>query len=666
MNHLLIGLGGTGGRVLSAFRKLMYRNFRDEQPNGVTLDYLFVDSDGKSFLDEDPNWTVLGKSVQLPKRSQLLIAQANLLSVINDLNSFPTLKPWIGDRAAWGEILSGLNIDAAGGQKRRLGRFLFAMSASRYRDAISTIVQDMQTRGDRSTDITFHVFCGLAGGTGSGSIIDAVAQLRAMFPDPKKKIIVYAYLPDLNPPPKWNTGNYHANAYAALLELNAMAAGAWAPFDIVTGTGPVPNAAQFWFNGCYVFTDENDQGYRAAVDKDLPDILADFVYRKTVIARTVNWDGLVRTENSENGDASPEASPSSRRGQRAVRFMSFGIRSVAFPEEAIKEYLTYDFVGQAFRQLNYNNWQDGVGYLEQARPRADSEFVSDNKQRDDWRLSDDHIRLSRPIIDTEGSKRWRTYEEEWQEWRANYQTLAQQAEKLKWLNELTKLFQNTWATNFRGSGVQQFFEVAGRDSKTLAGAVRDRVERTLFDDWRNGGRSIAECGRVVAALLQDTNARLLTVDDYVAKRDAGADNLMRQFGEIERTWGQFRILPGERERILDRASFTLREQYTARTLAEAGRFSKRLLGDLTTALTDLKSAIDAAETTLGAASDAARKVVEARAPGQAGVNPNDNFVTTVGDPKAIDATRRKLVLNEDEMRVHTATVRGRITGALGQ
>lgn len=26
-NHLLIGLGGTGGRVLAAFRKLMYERF---------------------------------------------------------------------------------------------------------------------------------------------------------------------------------------------------------------------------------------------------------------------------------------------------------------------------------------------------------------------------------------------------------------------------------------------------------------------------------------------------------------------------------------------------------------------------------------------------------------------------------------------------------------
>ena len=666
MNHLLIGLGGTGGRVLKAFRKLTYQSFRDQEPEGVVLDYLFVDSDPKSFLDEDPSWTVLGHSVQLPKRSQLLIAQANLNAIVNDLNAHPNLKPWVGDRQAWGEILAGLNIDAAGGQKRRLGRFLFAMSARRFRDSIANIVQDMQSRGDRSTDLTMHIFCGLAGGTGSGALIDTIAQLRAMYPDPKKRIVVYAYLPDLNPPARWNTGNYHANAYAALLELNALSAGAWAPFDVVNGGGPVANAGQFWFNGCYVFSDENDQGYRSAVDKDLPDLLADFVYHKTVIARRMNWDGLVRMENSENGDGAPETASGARIGQRSVRYLSFGIRSLSFPEETIREYLSYDFVAQALNQLNYNNWQDNLGYLEQPRPRADAEFVAERKQREDWRLTDEHLRLSRPIIDTEGARRWRSYEEEWQEWRANYLGLAQQVEKLQWLNELTKLFQNTWATNFRGPGVQQFFQAAERDRRGYATSIRNRVEATLFEEWRNGSRSLSDCGRVVDALLRDLAGRQAQTDDWIQKREDAAADLQRQFAEIERRWDRLRIIPGEREREVDKASFLLREHYTSRTLAESGRFSKKLMEELGSELQDLKASLSAAATAVGAAADQALKTVQARAPDRPGAAQEGSYVTTLENAPAVETVRRKLVLNEEEMRTHTATVRARIAAALGQ
>ena len=70
-------------------------------------------------------------------------------------------------------------------------------------------------------------------------------------------------------------------------ELNAMGAGAFAPFDVVGGGGPVKNPGGFWYNGAYVFTDDNNLGFRAAIDRDLPDILADFVFQKVIVARKV-------------------------------------------------------------------------------------------------------------------------------------------------------------------------------------------------------------------------------------------------------------------------------------------------------------------------------------------------------------------------------------------
>jgi len=75
--------------------------------------------------------------------------------------------------------------------------------------------------------------------------------------------------------------------------------------------------------------------------------------------------------------------------------------------------------------------------------------VADRQKREDWRISDDHLRLQRPIIETEGSKRWRTFAEEWESWETHYVGLAQQAERARWLNELKTLFQTAWSANFR-------------------------------------------------------------------------------------------------------------------------------------------------------------------------------------------------------------------------
>jgi len=214
--------------------------------------------------------------------------------------------------------------------------------------------------------------------------------------------------------------------------------------------------------------------------------------------------------------------------------------------------------------------------------------------------------------------------------------------------------------------VPQFFEAAQRDRKNLAKAIRHRIELSLFEDWRNGVRAVSEVARVVDALLADLDGRLGTVADFVQKREASAEDLGRQFGEVERRWNEFRIIPGSRERGMTKAGFLLREQYVARTLAEAGRFSKTLIEELRTELTELKASIDQAQRVMTEAAEQAMKRVQARRSSVGvGLGAEPSYVTTVGDPAMIEATRRKLVLDEGEQRTHTAGVRQKILDALG-
>ena len=65
-NHLLIGLGGTGGKILRSFRKTIFREFRSEQPKGANVRYLYIDSSDEMMKHDDPSWKILGQSVQLP------------------------------------------------------------------------------------------------------------------------------------------------------------------------------------------------------------------------------------------------------------------------------------------------------------------------------------------------------------------------------------------------------------------------------------------------------------------------------------------------------------------------------------------------------------------------------------------------------------------------
>jgi hypothetical protein len=330
MNHLIVGLGGTGGKIIRSFRKQIFVEFRSEAPDGASVRYLYIDSSDELMGHDNPTWKVLGMSVQLAHGSQLLTTGENLAARLEDINNYPGIKPWIGRQEVWAEILGSIVGAALGGQKRRLGRFLFACKADVFRNQIQSLVRDLQSNGQ--AEVTFHVVAGLAGGTGSGSIIDVLAQIRDVYSDSRRyRILAYVLLPDQHPNPNWDTGNYHSNGYAALQELNALSTTAYKPWD-VTGIHERLQLRDA-FNGAYVFGNENENGYQADVDRELPSIVADFLFQKIVIASKVGWRSLERMENAENGDGTPETAPGQRIGERSKRFLTFGIKRVAIPEE---------------------------------------------------------------------------------------------------------------------------------------------------------------------------------------------------------------------------------------------------------------------------------------------------------------------------------------------
>src|SRR5207249_455779 len=134
------------------------------------------------------------------------------------LQSYGNLKSWLGARDQWKDILSGIADATIGGQKRRLGRFLFARGIDEFERKLNDIVRGLRSRGGNDKSVAFHIVCGLAGGTGSGSVIDAITQIRRTYPfdtGHTHPVIVYALLPDRVPKEGWDTGNYWANGYAA-------------------------------------------------------------------------------------------------------------------------------------------------------------------------------------------------------------------------------------------------------------------------------------------------------------------------------------------------------------------------------------------------------------------------------------------------------------------
>ncbi|MBA2593645.1 MAG: hypothetical protein H0U97_15915 [Gammaproteobacteria bacterium] len=586
-NHLIIGLGGTGGKIIRALRKAIYQAFRTLEPHTATMRFLYVDSSKEMMRLDDPSWRILGRSVQLDNRSQLLITGSDLRQILANLGAFPQIRPWIGDRAQWRDILNSYVGESLGWQKRRLGRFLFACKARHFTAQLQALAGDMQT--SKTSAITFHICCGLAGGTGSGSVIDVLCQVRHMFRDSRTyRIILYALLPEDFPHPGWDTGNYHANAYAALLELNALSVGAFQPHNVAENGNrlhlPDP------FNGCYLFTNQNVNGLQLDVT-ELPNVMADFLFQKIAAATSMNSSVLARMEDAENGDATPESRPGTAIGERSKRFLTFGIKRLMIPEQEIREYLTFKFARQAALQLRFNNWSESLGYLDVPHNQDLRDFERQEMQ-ERWLISDDHLCLSRGISAEEANnKEWKTIQ---QEWTATIPelvlSLVREREMRYWLKDLEELCAQRFDDNYRGIGVRKFYDTKLAARQEHVRTIRRRIETGIFKDWENGVRSMHDLSRLVNALLGALDERLKAADHRITKARENEEYAANKVAANRAEWTKVGLLSqwlGKRHSLLGAHAEWLRDLYIYRTQVEAWSFAKRLLQDLIPEITRL-------------------------------------------------------------------------------
>lgn len=578
-NHLIIGLGGTGGKILRALRKNIFQEYRSNEPSQVNIGYLYIDSSKEMMSIDDNTWRILGESVQLPPRSQLLITGSNLSQILDNLGGHPHIQPWIGNREQWKDILNSIVGETLGGQKRRLGRFLFACKARQFKDQITQLVAELTTGGDAKA--TFHVCCGLSGGTGSGTLVDVAAQLRALYRDSRMyRIILYALLPEEFPNPNWDTGNYHANGYAALLELNALSIGAYLPHNVSERGERL--ALSDPFNGCYIFSNRNENGLQVDIDKVLPDIVADFLFQKLVSVRNAEATKILeKMENAENGDGTPETRIGSIVPLRGKRFLTFGIKRLAIPEVEIREYLTYTFARQAALQLRYNYWDDTLGFMDKPRHQDFGEFVRDKQTLERWLLTDEHLTLSLGILPEEtNNRKWKPLINEWLDIIPQFIELVQSQDANNWLNEIEKLMKQRFEENYRGLGVSKFYEVKLQARKDHVRELRRRVEEEWFDEWKNGVKSMHDIATCMSALIAFLEERLLAVDDRIARTKANIDHAEQKTTANRKEWAEIGFISsmlGKRRNLLDIHGEVLRELYTARTQLEAWAFAKKLL-----------------------------------------------------------------------------------------
>ena len=298
-NHILIGLGGTGGKVLKAFRKRLFSEFDADRRSKLPIGFVYVDSTDEMMQPGDVTFRVHGQDASFTNREFVNIKGVELSTVLKNPSGFPGLKGFIGDPEVMQKTIG--SVGAAAGQKRKAGRILFGGSVQSYLDTLSAQYEKVKDISGNSP-ITIHIITGLAGGTGSGSIIDVIAQTRKKFPTEIDNartsgadILVYCMTPEVNPPAGWEAGRYHANGYAALAEINALLVKKYKPHDVTGISDRIDVTTKKIANGVFVYSNINEHGKVVDSHKQLPLIAADFIYSRIFLENNDNTQQFMRS-----------------------------------------------------------------------------------------------------------------------------------------------------------------------------------------------------------------------------------------------------------------------------------------------------------------------------------------------------------------------------------
>ena len=587
-NHILVGLGGTGGKILKAFKMRMFEEYPTaEERKKLPVALLYVDStdemmpkDGRS----RPDFRVMGQDASFTNNEFLNIKAVDVEHILDHIGNYPSVSGIVENVSRVKSAIGSLG--EAAGQMRRAGRLLFAANAIGYVNSLRDSFARCQTVSGDADVLYIHIFAGLSGGTGSGSIVDVVLQTRKTFPD--AIINVYAMMPEMHlPKADMDQGRYYQNGYAALAELNALQAGRWFPQDVTSrGEAKLHNdRIKGVANGLTIYSNVNENGVTINSLKELPKIVSDYIFARIFVVNETdeNLVGIKHAFRFENMDAFAyeydEAGNLGADGKipvaRTKKIASFGIKRVMYPELRILKHITYTVGESVLYQFKYNNWRENQGFVNEERNKDYRKEYLNSDNLSKWMLDEKHLTQEVKVLESDAD--YPLFSDYWHDKAIGYAEDAKKADCP--LNELDNIMAEFYTNHFREEGVESFYVGKAKAIPEISKEIRHGIESELFEKWKVGDISIVELQKVSKLLLErmgeirtEIEARIKEAkEEYEACDQDRLDNVSEwsRLGILQRMVGAGARRYADHQGILT-------DYYTAKTMLVALEFAKQL------------------------------------------------------------------------------------------
>lgn len=659
-NHILVGLGGTGGKILKAFKMRMFEEFpeaaeRDKQP--VAL--LYVDSTDEMMGIGRPDFRVMGLDASFTQNEFLYIKDVDVVKILDNINNYPAVKGIVNNVSAVKTAIGSLG--QAAGQKRRAGRLLFAANAIAYVNALKNAYGRCDAISHNAEKTNIHIFAGLCGGTGSGAIIDAITQTRKAFPE--AIISVYAMIPEMNlPKSNMDQGRYYQNGYAALNELNALQAGRFCPHDVTSAGTPAKlfsDKVKGVADGLTLYSNVNENGLTIDSLVELPKIVSDYVYARVFFINSddeVNGD-IIRAYTFENMDdfalEYDETKDADANGRipvaRTKKVNSFGIKRVMYPELRVLKHITYTIGEKVLYQFKYNHWRENLGYVDEEANQDYRQAYFNETNLAKWMLDDEHLTLEKKVLPTD--KDFPKFADYWHDKAIDYAEEAKMAENP--LNELENILADFYDKQFRKVGVVEFYKGKEKAIPEIAKEIRRTIEHELFEKWKVGDISIVELlkiSKLVSERISETRkeleAKLLKEQEEIE-----AINQDRQDNVTDWAHKGFlkkKVFGGDTNSFAEHQEI-LTDYYTCKTRIEAWEFAKKLAAKLFVEFGKMDADISAFSQKINDAIDETERLIAAQKKVNKGLEDMKGAIIEVSEDETMVEFENDLKLDKIDM-----------------
>lgn len=349
---LVIGLGGTGKKIILALKKMIAENSERGLSDFPFLKMISLDTDKAVPPTTSAIKTIKDEALTLNPNKEVFQLQAGF-GTVPDFNDYPEIKEWFPESLK--PLLMPAELAKGAGQKKPVGRFTFAWNASDIyeelnsfiRAPVDAIVAKQKGIANQLSN-TINVFiCGsICGGTGAGTFLDTAYLVRYLSHingnGYQVKIFGLFALASMFDGVQ-GTGNVRQNCYASLVELDHF----MNPINFNNPYRTFYPSYKNWkpdysisskyrpFDYPFLF---DNFGKKVSLDQtSFTDMAARFIYLLTGHELSDHWFSM-----DSNVEATMDQTYDKDIYNKAIKYRSMGTFSILYPKRMIIQLCAYN------------------------------------------------------------------------------------------------------------------------------------------------------------------------------------------------------------------------------------------------------------------------------------------------------------------------------------